>query len=123
MRVLPTTILADGTPVRPTPSRLGGKPGMSAPSTAEKRLATSTRNTAASRPAVLYMHIADQYGPFHTKVAHVGVRDSTYLLDGLLYHELDLRIEEHFADAADFTPRVRFPWRQRPARPLGRSNA
>jgi TnpA family transposase len=28
------------------------------------------------------------------------VRDSTYVLDGLLYHESDLRIEEHYTDTA-----------------------
>jgi hypothetical protein len=33
--------------------------------------------------------------PFHTKVINVRIRDATYLLDGLLYHESDLRIEEH----------------------------
>ena len=27
----------------------------------------------------------------------VGVRDSTYVLDGLLYHGNDLRIEEYYA--------------------------
>jgi hypothetical protein len=35
-------------------------------------------------------HISDQYAPFSTKVVNVGVRDSTYVLDGLLYHESDL---------------------------------
>ncbi len=29
-----------------------------------------------------YTHISDQYAPFHTKVVNVGVRDSTYVLDG-----------------------------------------
>ncbi|RCZ24560.1 hypothetical protein DTL76_26685, partial [Escherichia coli] len=40
-----------------------------------------------------YTHISDQYAPFSTRVVNVGVRDSTYVLDGLLYHESDLRIE------------------------------
>lgn len=48
----------------------------------------------------------DQYAPFHTKVVNVGVRDSTYVLDGLLYHESDLRIEEHYTDTAGFTDHV-----------------
>ncbi len=39
-----------------------------------------------------YTHISDQYAPFSAKVVNVGVRDSTYVLDGLLYHESDLRI-------------------------------
>ena len=53
-----------------------------------------------------YTHISDQYAPFHPKVVNVGVRDSTYVLDGLLYHESDLRIEEHYTDTAGFTDHV-----------------
>jgi TnpA family transposase len=53
-----------------------------------------------------YTHISDQYAPFHTKVVNVGVRDSTHVLDGLLYHESDLRIEEHYTDTAGFTDHV-----------------
>lgn len=40
-----------------------------------------------------YTHISDQYAPFSAKVVNVGLRDS-YVLDGLLYHESDLRIED-----------------------------
>ncbi len=40
------------------------------------------------------------------KVVNVGVRDSTYVLDGLLHHESDLRIEEHHTDTAGFTDHV-----------------
>lgn len=58
-------------------------------------------------PGVLfYTHVSDQYAPFHTKVINVGVRDATYVLDGLLYHESDLRIEEHYTDTAGFTDHV-----------------
>ncbi len=39
-------------------------------------------------------------------MVNVGVRDSTYVLDGLLYHESDLRIEEHYTDTAGFTDHV-----------------
>ncbi|EFB5281046.1 Tn3 family transposase, partial [Escherichia coli] len=42
--------------------------------------------------------MSDQYAPFSAKVVNVGIRDSTYVLDGLLYHESDLRIEEHYTD-------------------------
>lgn len=42
---------------------------------------------------LFYTHISDQYAPFSTRVVNVGVRDSTYVLDGLLYHESDLRID------------------------------
>lgn len=50
-----------------------------------------------------YTHISDQYAPFHTKVINSTVRDATFVLDGLLYHESDLRIEEHYTDTAGFT--------------------
>ncbi len=55
---------------------------------------------------LLYTHVSDQYAPFSSKVVNVGVRDSTYVLDGLLHHESDLRIEEHYTDTAGFTDHV-----------------
>lgn len=55
---------------------------------------------------MFYTHISDQYAPFSTKVVNVGVRDSTYVLDGLLYHESDIRIEEHYTDTSGFTDHV-----------------
>ena len=51
-------------------------------------------------------HISDPYAPLSAKVVNIGVRDSTYVLDGLLYHESDLRIEEHDTDTAGFTDHV-----------------
>jgi TnpA family transposase len=42
-----------------------------------------------------YTHISDQYAPFHTKVITATVREATHVLDGLLYHESELRIDEH----------------------------
>ncbi len=53
-----------------------------------------------------YTHISDQYIPFHIKIINATVRDATYVLDGLLYHESDLRIEEHYTDTAGFTDHV-----------------
>ena len=58
-------------------------------------------------PSVLfYTHVSDQYAPFYTKVIHATVRDAMHVLDGLLYHETDLNIEEHYTDTADFTDHV-----------------
>jgi TnpA family transposase len=39
-------------------------------------------------------------------VINATVRDATHVLDGLLYHESDLKIEEHYSDTADFTDHV-----------------
>lgn len=50
-------------------------------------------------------HISDQYSPFYTCIIS-RVRDSTHVLDGLLYHESDLEIREHYTDTAGFTDHV-----------------
>ena len=58
-------------------------------------------------PSVMvYTHISDRYAPFHSRVINATARDATYVLDGLLYHESDLRIEEHYTDTAGFTDHV-----------------
>ena len=46
-----------------------------------------------TEPGVLfYTHVSDRFAPFHIKVINANVRDATHVLDGLLYHESDLRI-------------------------------
>ena len=55
-----------------------------------------------------YTHISDRYAPFHTKVISTTVRDATHVLDGLLYHEANIRIEEHSTDTLGFTDHVFF---------------
>lgn len=52
---------------------------------------------------MIYTHVSDKYSPFHSKLINVGGRDATYVLDGLLYHESDLAIQEHYTDTAGFT--------------------
>ncbi len=56
--------------------------------------------------ATFYTHVSDQYSPFHIKVINATIRDATHVLDGLLYHESDLRIEEHYTDTGGFTDHV-----------------
>ncbi len=53
-----------------------------------------------------YTHISNQYAPFHINAITSTIRDSTYVLDGLLYHESDLMIQEHYTDTAGFTDHV-----------------
>lgn len=60
-----------------------------------------------SQPVVVfYTHISDQYAPYHSKCIVTNARDATYVLDGLLYHESDLVIEEHYTDTSGFTDQV-----------------
>jgi hypothetical protein len=42
--------------------------------------------------ATFYTHVSDQYSPFHNKLINATIRDATHVLDGLLYHESDLRL-------------------------------
>jgi TnpA family transposase len=53
-----------------------------------------------------YTHISDHYAPYYTKLINATVRDATHVLDGLLYHESELQIEEHYTDTAGFTDHV-----------------
>lgn len=58
-------------------------------------------------PGVLfYTHVSDQYAPFHTKAITTNVRDALHVLDGLLYHQSDLVIQEHYTDTAGYTEQV-----------------
>ncbi len=53
-----------------------------------------------------YTHISDQYAPYYTQVINTPIRDATFVLDGLLNHESDLQIEEHYTDTAGFIDHV-----------------
>jgi TnpA family transposase len=55
---------------------------------------------------MFYTHVSDQYAPFYTKVINTTVRDATHVLDGLLYHESDLQIEEHYTDSEGYTDQL-----------------
>jgi TnpA family transposase len=50
--------------------------------------------------------VSDQYGALHTKVINSSVRDALHVLDGLLGHDTDLRIKEHYTDTSGFTDQV-----------------
>jgi len=64
-------------------------------------------NLACSSTRVLfYTHVSDQYSGYHVTSINTAARDATYVLDGLLYQESELRIEEHYTDTAGFTDHV-----------------
>jgi TnpA family transposase len=75
---------------------------------ATHRPATAKINAKYGRdPTVMfYTHISDQYAPFHTKVISSTVRDALHVLDGLLGHETDLRIQEHYTDTSGYTDQI-----------------
>ena len=50
-----------------------------------------------------YSFVADNYAPFYNTVIQCTDRDAPYVLDGLLYNESDLALEEHFTDTHGYT--------------------
>lgn len=53
-----------------------------------------------------YTHVSDRYAPYHIKVISAGDREATHVLDGLMYHESDIQIEEHYTDTNGYTEQV-----------------
>lgn len=53
-----------------------------------------------------YSWTSDQFSQYGTKVIPLTVRDSTYVLDGLLGNESELAISEHTVDTSSFTETV-----------------
>ena len=50
-----------------------------------------------------YTHLSDQFGPYHTNVIAATAHEAPHVLDGLLYHESSLVIDEHYTDTGGFS--------------------
>lgn len=50
-----------------------------------------------------YSFVADNYAPFYSTVIECTDRDAAFVLDGLLYNESDLALEEHYTDTHGYT--------------------
>jgi hypothetical protein len=63
--------------------------------------------TYGPEPGVkVYTHLSDQYGPYHSTTISATASEAPYLVDGLLYHETDLEIAEHYSDTGAFTDQI-----------------
>ena len=56
--------------------------------------------------ATIYRFVSDQFSSFYAKVINTNARDAVHVIDGLLHHETDLTIEEHYTDTAGYTDQV-----------------
>ncbi|GAB6172493.1 hypothetical protein JCM15765_19710 [Paradesulfitobacterium aromaticivorans] len=56
--------------------------------------------------ATIYRFVSDQFSSFYAKVINTNARDAVHVIDGLLHHETDLVIEEHYTDTAGYTDQV-----------------
>lgn len=56
--------------------------------------------------ATMIRAVNDRNTAHHIEVVSTNTREATHTLDGLLYHETDLEIEEHFTDTNGYTDQV-----------------
>ncbi|ADH09928.1 TPA: Tn3 family transposase [Bacillus paranthracis] len=80
--------------------------GMRVPIGVRSLHADSNPHYGTGRGATIYRFISDQFASFYLKVINTNARDALYVLDGLLHHETDLMIEEHYTDTAGYTDQV-----------------
>jgi TnpA family transposase len=69
-----------------------------------RRILQQTYSTRFSDFALeFYSFVADNYAPFYSTPIECTDRDSAFVLDGLLYNESDLDLEEHYTDTHGYT--------------------
>ncbi|SLL37347.1 Transposase and inactivated derivatives, TnpA family [Mycobacteroides abscessus subsp. abscessus] len=56
--------------------------------------------------ATIYRFTSDQFSSYYTKIIHTNSMDAIHVLDGLLHHETDLNIVEHYTDTAGYTDQI-----------------
>lgn len=51
-------------------------------------------------------HLSDRYAPYFSNVITSTAHEAPYVVDGLLYHETDLKIQEHYTDTGGYSEQV-----------------
>jgi TnpA family transposase len=59
-----------------------------------------------NKGTTIYRFVSDRFSTFYTKVINTNVRDAVHVIDGLLYHETERCIDEHYTDTAGYTDQV-----------------
>lgn len=80
--------------------------GMRVPIGVSALHADANPHYGTGKGATIYRFVSDQYSTFYTKVINTNARDAVHVIDGLLHHETDLAIEEHYTDTAGYTDQV-----------------
>lgn len=68
--------------------------------------ADSNPHYGTGKGTTIYRFTSDQFSSYYTKIINTNSRDATHVLDGLLNHETDLEINEHYTDTAGYTDQV-----------------
>jgi len=80
--------------------------GMRIPVGVSSLHADANPHYGTGKGATIYRFVSDQFSSFYTKVINTNARDAVHVIDGLLHHETDLNIEEHYTDTAGYTDQV-----------------
>ena len=68
--------------------------------------ADSNPHYGSGKGTTIYRFTSDNFSSYYTKIINTNSRDATHVLDGLLNHETDLNILEHYTDTAGYTDQV-----------------
>ncbi len=60
----------------------------------------------SEKGTTMYRFVSDQFSSFYTKIINTNARDAVHVIDGLLNHETELNIDEHYTDTAGYTDQV-----------------
>ncbi len=80
--------------------------GMRVPVGVSSLHADSNPHYGTGKGTTIYRFTSDQFSSFYAKVINANARDAVHVIDGLLHHESDLTIEEHYTDTAGYTDQV-----------------
>jgi TnpA family transposase len=80
--------------------------GMRVPVGVSSLHADSNPHYGTGKGTTIYRFTSDQFSSFYAKVINTNARDAVHVIDGLLHHESDLTIEDHYTDTAGYTDQV-----------------
>lgn len=80
--------------------------GMRVPVGVSSLHADSNPHYGTGKGTTIYRFTSDHFSSFYAKVINTNARDAVHVIDGLLHHESDLSIEEHYTDTAGYTDQV-----------------
>lgn len=80
--------------------------GMRVPVGVPSPHADANPHYGSGKGATMYRFVSDQYSSYNSKIVNTNSRDALHVVDGMLHHETDLEIEEHYTDTAGYTDQV-----------------
>jgi TnpA family transposase len=80
--------------------------GMRVQNTVSSLNSSHNPHYGSEKGVTIYRFTSDQYSSFYSTVINTNSRDAIHVIDGLLHHETELNIEEHYTDTAGYTDQI-----------------